>query len=315
MDTSKENFLKNEFLTMSLLGALGRSKTYSQSVSDQDKSLFRIALREKLNEIGRSYISPITEEEHLGNINKLVDDLSSKFPHCLKNGRFRIGIAQKALNLYLKYLWCSGLIPSPPHCPFDSIVISYIPGCSDLNWTSLDTLGDYKRLVNAAREKADGKSIAEWELEIWLISVRSARELKGVKRSGNEKKSQAGMLAEPSCPNILNEEKVTIIGTVTSQGVSADGKDICELIISKESSNRVPHEYGKKKPIEIVIGNTLYEGGVHETQKGVVWISSVLYEKDLRRRKVRLVDSLVKIKSSEEGIFLLEKMEKCTNYI
>jgi hypothetical protein len=164
MDTSKENFLRNEFLTMSLLGALGRSKTYSQFISDQDKSLFRITLREKLNEIGRSYISSVKEEEHLENINKLADDLSSKFPYYLKNGRFRIGIAQKALNLYLKYLWCVGLIPSPPHCPFDSIVISNIPGCSDLNWTSLDTLGDYKRLVNAAREKADGKSIVEWEL-------------------------------------------------------------------------------------------------------------------------------------------------------
>jgi hypothetical protein len=115
-----------------------------------------------------------------------------------------------------------------------------------------------------------------------------------------------------------------IIGTVTSQGVSADGKDICELTICKENSNRVPHEYGKKKPIEIVIGNTLYEGGVHETQKGIVWISSVLYEKGSRRRKARLVDALakskvkkgdkVRIKLSEEGIFLLEKMEKCTNY-
>jgi hypothetical protein len=33
IDNSKEAFLKNEFLTMSVLGALGRSKTYSKSVS------------------------------------------------------------------------------------------------------------------------------------------------------------------------------------------------------------------------------------------------------------------------------------------
>ncbi len=61
----KEAFLKNEFLTMSVLGALGRSKTYSKSVSEHDKSLFRIALREKLREIGDKYIFPIPEEEHL----------------------------------------------------------------------------------------------------------------------------------------------------------------------------------------------------------------------------------------------------------
>jgi len=66
------------------------------------------------------------------------------------------------------------------------------------------------------------------------------------------------------------EGEFIIIGTVTSQGVYADGKDICELIICKESSNRVPHEYGKKESIEMLIGNTLYKADIHETQKGVI---------------------------------------------
>lgn len=109
-----------------------------------------------------------------------------------------------------------------------------------------------------------------------------------------------------------------IIGTVTSQGVCADGKDICELYISADSSDRLPHEYGKKKPIDIHIGNFIYEAGVHQTRNGIVWLSSVLFEKGSIREKVRLVDALAKInvnkgdkiriKSSEEGIYLLEKM-------
>ena len=70
-----------------------------------------------------------------------------------------------------------------------------------------------------------------------------------------------------------------IIGTVTSQGVYADNKDICELLISKVSSDRLPHKYRQKKPIYMTIGNILYEAGVHENQKGVVWISSVLHKK------------------------------------
>lgn len=260
----------------------------------------------------------VTEEKHLANILELTDTLTSKFSYCLKNGRFRIGIAQKALNLYLKYLWCVGLIPLPPHCPFDSIIIGHLSECRDLNWTAIDTIEDYTNLVNAARRKTDTKQIAEWELGIWLRSVQSARERKGVKWSGNEK-CRAGTLTEPSRPNILGKEgKAMIIGAVTSQGVYADGKEKCELIIYKESSNRVPHEYGQKKPIEIVIGNTLYEAGVHETQNGIVWISSVLHEKGPRRVKTRLVDALakikvkkgdkVRIKSNEEGICLLEKM-------
>lgn len=176
MDLLKERFLKNEFLTMSVLGALGRSNTYSKSASEKDKSSFRNALRKKLEEIGEMYVSAISEETHCSNIKKIADDLTSNFSHCLENGRFRIGIVQKALNLYLKYLWCVNLIPMPPHCPFDSIVIGYLPECKDLSWTSIDTIDDYERLVKAAKRKADGEPIAEWELEIWLKNVQSARE-------------------------------------------------------------------------------------------------------------------------------------------
>jgi len=296
MDVSKESFLRNEFLTMSVLGALGRSRTYSKSADEDAKNNFRNALREKLDEISSLYESTVTEEEHLSNIKKLSDSLTSGFSKCLRNGRFRLGIAQKALNLYLKYLWCADFIAPPPHCPFDAIVISYLPGCSDLNWTSIDDIKDYQRLVKAARRKAGDKSIAEWEFEIWLNNVQSERKGKVAKQSGSNE-GQVRTLAELSPPNILNKrEETIIIGTVTSQGIYEDNKDICELIISKKSSNKLPHEYKQKKPIYITIGSILYEAGVHETKKGVVWISSVLYKKGPRREKARLVDALTEIR-------------------
>jgi hypothetical protein len=319
MDSMKEKFLKNEFLTMSVHGALGRSKTYSKHVSELDKSRFRIALREKLKEVGDHYIFQIPEKEHLSKIKKIADDLTSSYPHCLKNRRFRIGIAQKALNLYLKYIWCFGLIPEPPHCPFDSIVISYLHDCTDLKWTSIDTIVEYKRLVKSAKMISKDKLLPVWELEIWLKTVQSNREREFFNRPGTENGQQLSRM-ETSQPNILcYEGGIMIDGTVTSQGVYADGKDICELYISSDSSNRLPHEYGRKKPIDVRIGDFIYEAGVHETRKGVVWMSSVLYKNEPRREKTRLVDALakikvkkedkVRIKSNEEGIFSLEKME------
>jgi hypothetical protein len=168
MDVLKEKFLRNEFLTMSVLGALGRSRTYSESASEKDKSRLRDALRKSLEEMARDYISSVNEEKHLSNIASLSDYLTSHFHRCLRNKRFRIGIAQKALNLYLKYLWCEGLIPLPPHCPFDSRVISRIPGCN-FKFTSIDSIDDYLKLVKAARQKAKSnkKSLPEWELEIF----------------------------------------------------------------------------------------------------------------------------------------------------
>ena len=141
---------------------------------------------------------------------------------------------------------------------------------------------------------------------------------KSAKWLGNEK-GPVGTPAEPFQPNTSNKEgEAMIIGTVTSQGVYADGKDIYELYISADSSDRLPHEYGKEKPIDIRIGDFIYEDSVHQTKKGIVWVSSVLFKKGSRREQVRLVDALAKInvkkrdkiriKSSEEGIYLLEKM-------
>jgi hypothetical protein len=152
---------------------------------------------------------------------------------------------------------------------------------------------------------------------IWLKSVQSNRERKSVKWSGTEK-GQKVPLVEPSQPNILSKEGDAMIeGTVTSQGKHADGKDICELYISADSSDSLPHEYGKRKPIDIRIGDFIYEAGVHVTQNGVVWLSSVLFKKGPRREKASLVDALAKInvkkgdkiriKSNEDGSYSLEK--------
>ena len=106
-----------------------------------------------------------------------------------------------------------------------------------------------------------------------------------------------------------------ITGTVTRQGFYEDKKDICELYISKESADKLPHEYRRRKPIQIKIGDTQYKAGVHETKEGVVWISSVLCKKSTRREKTRLVDALaaiglkkgdaIKIRQNDDGTFAI----------
>jgi len=104
-----------------------------------------------------------------------------------------------------------------------------------------------------------------------------------------------------------------ISGSVTRQGVYADKKDICELYIGKDSTHRLPHEHGKKKIIIVNIGNKAYDAGIHENREGGVWISSVLYERNQKRVKARLVDALstiglkrgdhLEIKSNTDGTF------------
>ncbi len=216
MASMKERFLKNEFLTMAVFGALGRSKTYSASAGEEAKNRFRNALREKLDELSVLYKSAVTEEDHLSNIETLSNDLTSRFHHCLRNGRFRIGIAQKALNLYLKYLWCVDLISEPPHCPFDSIVICNLRDSADLKWTSIDTIEDYMMLVRSARKISKEKSLPVWELEIWSKSIQSNRGRELFNCSGTENVQQLPPM-ETCQPDILSYEGGAMIdGTVTS---------------------------------------------------------------------------------------------------
>ncbi len=95
--------------------------------------------------------------------------MSIEFGQILKSNRFRIGTAQKILNLYLKYLWVLGWIPEPLHCPFDSIVITELGLDPGIKFTKFDSGEDYRRLVTMAAQNAKDAelSIAQWELKLW----------------------------------------------------------------------------------------------------------------------------------------------------
>lgn len=171
---AQKAFLRDEFLSLTLQGALGLrgSKIYKEDVGEKDKECFRQSLREWLLKRESAYGSrvQVQESEHEKNIKQLADELTKKHANILANGCFRLGIAQKALNLYLKYLWCMDrILVEPPHCPFDSRIIKELPNCN-LKWTTLETMADYKWLVAAAREKAGGYSLAVWELLIFNSS-------------------------------------------------------------------------------------------------------------------------------------------------
>ncbi|HZK97888.1 MAG TPA: hypothetical protein VFC67_27040 [Prolixibacteraceae bacterium] len=47
----------------------------------------------------------VTEVVHLAKIQELADRLTVQFKLVLHQGHFRIGISQKIINLFLKYMW------------------------------------------------------------------------------------------------------------------------------------------------------------------------------------------------------------------
>jgi hypothetical protein len=113
------------------------------------------------------------ESVHLLKIRELAENITKEFKPVLYEGRFRIGISQKIINLFLKYMWSMDEIPEPCHCPMDGIVKSQIQenlGKTALvDWTQLDNMIDYLDYVKAVKQIAIEKnmSIAEWEFLNW----------------------------------------------------------------------------------------------------------------------------------------------------
>lgn len=126
---------------------------------------------------------------HIGRIGELQNAASAECGYYIKGGKLLFGRAQKMLNMYLKYLWCAGMIDTPPHCPFDDRVIRHgFPKRDDpfwrahggveylekrrrhrkiWQWSQSDSVEDYLVWLDAAavmRERENYDSIAEWEL-------------------------------------------------------------------------------------------------------------------------------------------------------
>jgi hypothetical protein len=160
-------FILNEIFAATLGATVQRSKTYKDNTTEKERNSFQKSLRLKLEKLAQLYISQVPESQHLDNIAFLAETLSTEHSSVLFRSRFRIGSAQKALNLYLKYLWCLGLIEQPPHCPIDAIVLAKLVGRVSTRWTILDSLSEYEEVIAAAKLKAGEIPLSIWELELW----------------------------------------------------------------------------------------------------------------------------------------------------
>lgn len=167
-ENDKKRFLCYELGLLSLKAALStRDKmapVYAKDVKTHQRTKEKKVFRSILDKLEQLYIKGgVTEEQHITFIQKTADDVSKALGNRLHNGRFRVGVAQKLINLHLKYLWATGYVEEPPHCPIDGIIrdkakISY-------DWTTSDSIDDYKKAVAKLKKVAKDRSLSAWELE------------------------------------------------------------------------------------------------------------------------------------------------------
>ena len=170
MTEEKMRFLSYELGLLSFKAALStRDKqypVYDKETKIWQRSRAKNVLREWLVKIQEKYSGGnITELEHISFIADVANRVSIELAEYLHNRRFRVGIAQKLVNVHLKYLWTAGFCYEPPHCPIDGIIrdtagISYI-------WTRSDSIEEYKKAVRELKfiSAAKNLTLAQWELQ------------------------------------------------------------------------------------------------------------------------------------------------------
>jgi hypothetical protein len=169
------HFLLDQFHGLVLAATVQRANVYRAGAAEALRDGFRVGLRQALDDLATVYRRPVGDAVHVRRIVALADRLTREHPRALVRGRFRIGPAQKALNLYLKYLWSAGWIPMPPHCPFGAVIVGALPYRHRVSWTQLDTPEGYRALVSVAREVAGALPLAEWELREYQRRAPAAR--------------------------------------------------------------------------------------------------------------------------------------------
>lgn len=182
----KETFLNNEIWILTFGAAFQRANIYKKNALAEQKGYFKTMTKAFIEDVvlNNYKTGKVSDEQHIENI-KRISEYSANFSKLFEKGKINFGIAQKMLNLYLKYQWSLGIIEEPPHFPVDRIIQEKlnkearqagIHSVELLPWTQFENEEHYLKVINCARELIlNSKSFAKHslpELELLLFNRR-----------------------------------------------------------------------------------------------------------------------------------------------
>lgn len=147
--------------------------TYAADATSEERENVRIWLRKQLIAVGKHYQSRnLNEAEHLEQIRRFAADVTMIHGHLLHGGKFRFGVAQKLMNLYLKYLWSAGVVKLLHHCPLDGLIAS--ESGIGYEWTTSDSESAYTGAISKLRAYVGGEPLPTWEVRIFQVKRGAA---------------------------------------------------------------------------------------------------------------------------------------------
>ena len=186
---AKNNFIQSEIWMLTFGAAFQRANVYKSDLTNEQiaqKGYFKTMTIGFIESVilGQYISGEISDEEHIDNI-KSISRYSSNFEEIFQNGGINFGVAQKILNLYLKYKWTLGEIQTPPHFPVDRIIqlkLNEYVKLEGINkiplepWTQFEDEAHYLKVINLGREliskSSDFKGYKLAELELKLFQRR-----------------------------------------------------------------------------------------------------------------------------------------------
>jgi hypothetical protein len=184
MKDHKKEFLENEAWMLSVAAAFQHISVYTENSEAKGRKLLREELKKLVQDmVHHQYSQAVSEGKHIKNID-LISTESKLWKRENASFDFTFGVAQKLLNLYLKYLWCLEILQNdPPHFPVDSIIIKELskegktiqmkPLALDKPWSQFENKDIYLEVINYAKALKEKhptlktKSLAAIELELY----------------------------------------------------------------------------------------------------------------------------------------------------
>ncbi|WP_396269502.1 hypothetical protein [Ideonella sp.] len=169
---AQQRFLYSEVAILAWGASVQRANLYNSAIPAKDRASdsFRASVLSFIEtQLLSSYKTGCSEAAHIANIERLVEFATAEGGKLLGPDGYKFGVAQKLLNLLLKYLWCLGHVAEPPHCPVDRLILAKTSHRNKLNWTEITAASEYKDAINAIRivAKAADLSLPQWELQFY----------------------------------------------------------------------------------------------------------------------------------------------------
>ena len=152
-------------LSSAIKAAVQHNKFYI--AENAPRASIRDFWRQQLLALQAVYENQRTVAQYESAILNLRTSLNNKFPGLID---CRISHAQKSIGVFLKHLWCMGLVVAPPPlCPVDAIILGVAGAVyPTTNWGYVNTMEEHRAkvaiLVAAKNRTAPQLTLAEWEL-------------------------------------------------------------------------------------------------------------------------------------------------------